>query len=162
MSASQRRKGRAFEQLIARTLRDAGFPCRRGRQGEGPVEPDIVLDPPGRLGGITPWIECGHGARMSLRAKYGQAVRQSRVGTTPVAVVRRDRWPILAMLTAAGLVAAVGRDRVRDVRVMVADADTPCRVEDLLTVADMEAIGDVPVVVEWRELLNAVGRCRDQ
>ena len=159
MSASQRRKGRAFEQLIARTLRDAGFPCRRGRQGEGPVEPDIVLDPPGRLGGITPWIECGHGARMSLRAKYGQAVRQSRVGTTPVAVVRRDRGPILAMLTVAGLIACVGYSRAAAVRVRLPEADEAVALAVVLqAVESVAAIGDVPVTVEWQELVDAL-RC---
>lgn len=159
MGASQRRKGRAFEQLIARSLRSAGIECRRGRQGEGAVEPDIVVTRPPTLGSIIPWIECGHGARMDLVRKYEQARRQSRYGTTPIAVVRRDRGPILAMLTVAGLIACVGYSRAAAVRVRLPEADEAVALAVVLqAVESVAAIGDVPVTVEWQELVDAL-RC---
>lgn len=156
MGASQRRKGHDFERLVARMLRDAGFPCRRGRQGEGPVEPDIVLDPPGRLGGITPWIECGHGARMDVESKYMQAVRQSRVGMTPVAIVRRDRGPIRVMMTAAGLAACLGPEVAPNIFVLLPGGESPCKLATILLVAEMDAVGDVRVTADFVEVLDGL------
>lgn len=113
MSATQRRKGRAWEQEVARRLRAAGYDCRRGAQGAGEVEPDIVT---GQIGATTPWIECGHGVEMSGREKLRQATaaaERARGRYTPVAFTRRDRRRPVVTLTVAGLAALVDdSDRV--------------------------------------------------
>jgi len=116
MGASQRRKGRAWEQDVARRLREAGYECRRGVQGAGEIEPDIVILGPneGRVGAVWPWIECGHGADMDGRVKWQQAhdaavepAQRTRRLYTPIAVTKRDRQPATVTVTVAGLVALV-------------------------------------------------------
>lgn len=110
MSASQRRKGRAWEQEVARLLREAGYDCRRGAQGAGEVEPDIVLLGDGQIGSVRPWIECGHGADMDGRVKWAQAqaaAERSGGRWAPVAVTKRDRQRAQVTVTVAGLAALV-------------------------------------------------------
>lgn len=89
MSASQRRKGAAFERRIARDLQALGLDARRGRQDfDGSIEPDVVVDldtvP------ITPWIECKCGAHPPLWPAIDQALEAAGDGCSPLVVAHRN------------------------------------------------------------------------
>ena len=83
-----RRKGRAFEQWVARQIREAGIPARRGYQSRGGhEEPDVSTED---------WvIECKAGGPAkdplaALEQAEGDAAK-SKDGRTPVAICKRDR-----------------------------------------------------------------------
>lgn len=93
---ASRRKGHDFERDVAARLRGIGLEARRGQQGGGPVEPDV----------ITPgwWIECKVGKRPNITAALDQAERDCEEAAIdrflqdappgqeiiPVAIVRQD------------------------------------------------------------------------
>lgn len=92
----QRRKGKAWEQEVARQLRAAlpGCNARRGWQarGGGKEAPDVVID------GLPVHLECKRGRKPNARAALAQAERDAADGTLPVAVVRDDRCEAFAVL----------------------------------------------------------------
>ena len=85
---ASRRKGHDFEREIAAQLREIGLEARRGQQGGGAVEPDVITQ--------GWWIECKVGKRPNITAAIDQAVRDlkrapTRPDTTvPVAIVKQD------------------------------------------------------------------------
>ena len=93
MSAMQRRKGRAFEQLVARDLRHVfeGERIARGWQArEGDDAPDIICPL------LSP--ECKHQATPNIPKALEQAEKNRRQGTWPVAVTRRTGGEIIASM----------------------------------------------------------------
>lgn len=87
-----RRKGRAWEQEVARKLRALfGDAVKRGLQtrGGGKEAPDVD--------GTPYHIECKHGRLVNLRAALAQAIRDTD-GRVPVVVAKDDRSePIVVM-----------------------------------------------------------------
>jgi len=101
----QRRKGHDFERQVANDLREIYDPpelvaairaakpaerpallkrslVRRGEQGHGALEPDVVTP-------TTWWIECGNGATVDPLKKLLQAKQDAPRGRRAVAVVHR-------------------------------------------------------------------------
>ena len=104
MSASQRRKGRAWEQKVARLFREAlpGIEVRRlgglqASKNESGNAPDVAAGPF--------WIECKVGARTNPRAALAQAVEGAAgLGPIPIAVTKDDNQdPIITMKLADAL-----------------------------------------------------------
>jgi len=86
MSASQRRKGAAFEREVAHAFEAAGIPARRGigqARGGGAEVPDVEVD--------HLHVECKVGRAPDPWGALKQAERDMRAGVWPVAVCRRDR-----------------------------------------------------------------------
>lgn len=104
MGALSRRKGKTFEQAIARDLRDAlGLPketVRRGlqsRAGGGEV-PDVIVD------GLPIHWECKHTDASVIRSALTQAsgdVVTRRAVELPVVIVKRDRQQPLVFMYAS-------------------------------------------------------------
>jgi len=93
MSASQRRKGHSWERAVASLMREVfpGENVRRGQQGMGAVEADVV----------TPlvWLECKVGKVLHYEAALLQAALDSiNSGRWPVAVLKKDRARPVVML----------------------------------------------------------------
>lgn len=87
----RRRKGRAYEQQVARDCRAAGLDARRGLQSrDGSEAPDVVADPLS--------IECKHGKRPNVVAALMQAQENANKGTYPVAVCKQDGCDAVAVL----------------------------------------------------------------
>lgn len=85
MSALSRRKGRAFEQLVARLLR-ATFPratVKRGWQAHGPSLPDVYVTGEAPVAARRCWFECQHARRCDPAAKLRQAERDSAAAPPP-------------------------------------------------------------------------------
>lgn len=85
-----RRKGHNFEREIANTLKPIFEKARRGFQArEGTEFCDVE--------GTPYWIECKRCKRVSVRAAYDQAVRDSD-GREPVVISKEDRgMPLVTM-----------------------------------------------------------------
>lgn len=95
------RKGRRFEQEIARALRPVWSRARRGigqARSAGEV-PDVD--------GTPFWIEAKHRARISIAAAWRQA-RDASDGRPPAAVTREDHGPVLITLELRELVRLLG------------------------------------------------------
>jgi len=96
MGSSERRKGRAYEQEIARWYKDAGFPdAYRGFQsrGGGKEEADVVVP------GLPLHIECKHIKNADgIPAAYRQAVADADDGKIPVVHYHVTRGPSLVVL----------------------------------------------------------------
>lgn len=92
MSAMQRNKGKAFEQAIARDLREIfGAEVRRGWQArEGSDDPDIICPM------IAP--ECKHQIRPNIPAALEQALRATPPDKYAVAVTKANRSEPLATM----------------------------------------------------------------
>jgi hypothetical protein len=84
---NRRRKGRRFEQEIARELG-----VKRGFQFRGGAEaPDVDL--PGW------WLECKRQRRPNILAAYLEAIEASRPDRWPAAVTKADRGPVLVTMS---------------------------------------------------------------
>ena len=88
MGMRSRRKGKAWEQEVARRFRDLGIECRRGWQSRaGNDEPDVILPPE-----LGIWIECKVGACPNLWAAMDQAAAAAAPkGLAPMVFAHRDR-----------------------------------------------------------------------
>ena len=86
MGSLSRRKGRAWEQEVARKLRDLGLECRRGWQTrEGSDDPDVICE------ALGAWLECKVGACPNLWAAMDQAATAAPPGVAPIVIARRNR-----------------------------------------------------------------------
>lgn len=96
MSASQRRKGAAFERENVLAFREAlpGVDVKRGFQSRSGEEvPDVDADPF--------WIECKVGKLPNPRAALKQAQGDAKPGRIPVAVIKDDRCAPFVVLSRA-------------------------------------------------------------
>ena len=86
MGAMERRKGRAYEQELARRFREVmpGADVRRGLQGRDGADAADVETP-------CFWIEAKRGRKPNVRAALKQAAEAAPRGRVPVAVIRDDR-----------------------------------------------------------------------
>lgn len=114
-----RRKGHNFERLIATAFREA-WPLatvRRGQQGDGAHEPDVVIDGDAPLTIRRLWIECQCANNPTPVLKLQQAERDAwespaREVAVPLAVWHRSKEHVswvtcrLGSLVALGLIAA--------------------------------------------------------
>ena len=89
--ARSRRKGRAWEQAVARMLRPLfGDAVKRGWQARsGKDAPDVV--------GTPYHIECKHGALVNLRAALKQAI-EATDGRVPLVVAKDNRSEPLVVM----------------------------------------------------------------
>lgn len=98
MGLSQRRKGRGWEQQVARDLREymPGADIRRGWQSrKGSDDADVICP--------LYWIECKCGKQPSPRAALRQAQAASPGGKWILAVIKDDRKEPFAVLSHADL-----------------------------------------------------------
>ncbi len=91
-----RRKGKAFELVVARAFRER-WPrfCRyvcRGLQDRDGGEVADVQGVPGL------WIECKFGKSVPIRAALAQAAEKCTTGEVPVAVIKDHRQPPFVVL----------------------------------------------------------------
>lgn len=94
MGASQRTKGRAYEQDVARFYRELGYEARRGWQTrQGSDDPDVVLE------GCPYWVECSHRKQGNwIYDKWAQAAESAKL--RPIVLhVKADRKPELVVLS---------------------------------------------------------------
>ena len=100
LGSRSKTKGKVFERLVTRKLREAGIEANRGywqSLGGGTV-PDVMVE------GL--WIECGHGKAMEPRVKLEQAegyVATCKLPVVPVAITRRNREDIKVTMRVGGL-----------------------------------------------------------
>ena len=102
MSAMQRNKGKAFEQAVARDLREIfGDEVRRGWQArEGSDDPDIICPL------VAP--ECKHQIRPNIPAALEQALKATPPGKYAVAVTKANRTEPLATMRWADFLDLLG------------------------------------------------------
>jgi len=94
MGALSRRKGRRFEQELARSFRAAmpGAEVRRGLQSRGGEEvPDVECP--------IFWIEAKRGKKPNIRAALRQAADAAPKDRVPLAVIRDDRQEAVVALS---------------------------------------------------------------
>ena len=104
MSASQRRKGAAFERDNVHAFANAmpGCSVKRGLQSRSGEEvPDVDADPF--------WVECKVGKRHSPRAALAQATADAKPGRIPVAVIKDDRQSPFVVLSRADFLELVAQ-----------------------------------------------------
>lgn len=93
---TSRKKGRAFEQAMARRLAELFDGAKRGiGQARAASEvPDVVLPDSGL------WVECKHRNRCNVQAALAQALEASDGGKrgAPVAITRDTGGPILVTM----------------------------------------------------------------
>lgn len=100
MAGSSKRKGKDFEQEVAREIRARlGVDARRGAQGrKGTDAPDVVGMP------APWWAECKYGDRATIGFVLEDGFTQAnRPHTKPVVFFRRQRQPLRAVVLAADL-----------------------------------------------------------
>jgi hypothetical protein len=100
MSASSVRKGKDFEQRVARSIREVlGVDARRGQQArKGTDAPDVIGLP-------SPWwTECKYGARANLGVVLEEGWEQaSRPNAKPVLFFQAPRRPLRVVVAANDL-----------------------------------------------------------
>ena len=103
MSASQRRKGNAYEQDIARRVRELlpGCDVRRGWQSDGREAPDVAAGPFA--------IECKHRIAPNVRQAMRDAEAHAPQGCHPVAFVRWQGGEELVAMRAEDWAEIVGQ-----------------------------------------------------
>lgn len=80
-------KGKSYERLVAKKVRDFGFDCRRGQQFSGGEDsPDVVSED-------LNWLhfECKHSKVVKIYDWIEQATKDAGSSKVPVVVFRRDR-----------------------------------------------------------------------
>ena len=80
-------KGKSYERLVAKKVRDFGFDCRRGQQFSGGEDsPDVVSED-------LNWLhfECKHCKVVKIYDWIEQAISDAGSSKVPVVVFRRDR-----------------------------------------------------------------------
>jgi len=92
MGRSQRIKGRAGEQEVARMLRDEGFDCSRNLQQWANGGHDVLLD------GVA--LEVKRAKERSIGSWWRQCCDQASSGLIPVLMYRLDRqhWRVVVPL----------------------------------------------------------------
>ncbi len=87
--ARSRRKGKAWEQKVARLLREElGLEARRGWQArKGDDAPDVIVD------GQPWWVECKCGKMPNPRAALRQCEEAAPAGHHPMVVIHDDAPP---------------------------------------------------------------------
>ena len=90
-SINSKAKGKRAELLLAHTLSEYGFHCRRGQQYSGIGGADVVGLP-------HIHIECKNVQKLNLRDAVAQAERDAKESDIPVVMHKKDRKPWLVTL----------------------------------------------------------------
>ena len=88
---NSRAKGKRAELLLAHTLSEYGFKCRRGVQYSGIGGDDVVGLP-------QIHIECKNVQRLNLRNAMAQSERDAKENDIPVVMHKMDRKPWLVTM----------------------------------------------------------------
>lgn len=94
MSRLSRTKGKAFERLIARDLRELYPHARRGLQSRDGADASDVIDVPF-------WLECKHRQCINVGAAIRQALKDARAAQSPhpvLVVTRANRGEVVASM----------------------------------------------------------------
>jgi hypothetical protein len=113
MSASQRRKGHAWERDVVHMLRQIWSTARRGL---GQTRGAEVCD----VEGTPYWIECKVGAQPNVRAAMAQALEDATKAGDPrplLVITKRDREEPLVTMSLVNFV-TLARHQIREVKVL--------------------------------------------
>jgi Holliday junction resolvase len=88
MPINSRAKGARFEREIANILKNMGIKARRGQQFSGLEGEDVVTN-------LSWHVECKAVQNLNVQNAYEQSLRDSKEGTTPVVIHKKNRKPIM-------------------------------------------------------------------